>query len=88
MEVAASDWLLTDQVSSWPGTSAERGWRYLRQCLERYDAIDINMTYHKAVLETLLSHDATHPLPQWLLQNIEVRVHFLKRIYLSELLTH
>lgn len=70
-EVAASDWLLTDKVSSWPGTPADRGWRYLRQCLERYDSADTDYSYSKAVLETLLSNDSSPP-PPWLLQIVEV----------------
>ncbi|THH12327.1 hypothetical protein EW145_g80 [Phellinidium pouzarii] len=71
MEVATSDWLLTDKVSSWPGTHADRGWRYLRQCLERYDSVETDYSYSKAVLETILSHNASSPPPPWLLKTIE-----------------
>ncbi|KAI5124761.1 hypothetical protein M0805_005395 [Coniferiporia weirii] len=71
MESTASDWLLTDKVSSWPGTPADRGWRYLRQCLGRYDSAETEYSYSKAVLETLLSHDASSPPPPWLLQIVE-----------------
>lgn len=71
--MAASDWLLTDKVSSWPGSPADRGWRYLRQNLERYDNAGTDYSYNKAVLETLLTHDAALPLPPWLVQNISVR---------------
>jgi len=64
-------WLLTDKVSSWPGTPADRGWRYLRQSLERYDVVETDLTCTKAVLETLLSFDASYPPPPWLMQRIE-----------------
>jgi nuclear pore complex protein Nup160 len=71
-EMAASDWLLTDKVASWPGTSAERGWRYLRQSLERYDNDKSEYKYSKAVLDTLLLHDMHKSIPTWVLQRIQV----------------
>ncbi|KAL5508105.1 hypothetical protein ACEPAH_5723 [Sanghuangporus vaninii] len=70
IEAASSDWLLTDKVSSWSGTPTERAWRYLRQCLGRYDSVETDFRYSKAVLETLLSNDQSPP-PPWLLQTIE-----------------
>ncbi|EJD01293.1 uncharacterized protein FOMMEDRAFT_158427 [Fomitiporia mediterranea MF3/22] len=69
-EFVPSDWLLTDKVSSWPGSPADRGWRYLRQCLERYDSAETDYSYSKAVLETVLANDSSSP-PSWLLQIIE-----------------
>lgn len=72
LEIAKLDWLLTDKVSSWPGTPKDRGWRYLRQCLERYDSAETDYSYNKAVLETFLSHDAAMPLPPWLIKTIRV----------------
>lgn len=71
MEMTNVDWLLTDKVSSWTGEPADRGWRYLRQCLGRYDRVDTDFKYSKEVLETLLSHDQSSLPPPWLLQNIE-----------------
>lgn len=76
LEVASSDWLLTDKVSSWPGSAAERGWRYLRQSLERQDDQETDYKYSKAVLETLLAHDMTASLPPWLIQKLEVSSSF------------
>ena len=82
MDVPSTDWLLTDKVSSWPGSPAERGWRYLRQCLERYDTPETDYSYSKAVLETLIVHDQDQPArvtrappPPWLLAIIEVSTH-------------
>ena len=72
--MTASDWLLTDKVASWPGTSAERGWRYLRQSLERYDSGKSEYKYTKAVLDTLLLHDMHKSIPTWILQRIQVRL--------------
>lgn len=77
MEVASSDWLLTDKVSSWPGTPADRGWRYLRESLERYDSPETDYSYSQAVLETLLSSDSSSPPPPWLLQAVNVSNLFL-----------
>jgi len=72
-ESDTSDWLLTDRVSSWPGTPADRGWRYLRQSLERHDNPDTDFRYSKTTLETILSYDRLTPPPPWLIQIIEVR---------------
>ncbi|KAJ7179519.1 nucleoporin Nup120/160-domain-containing protein [Mycena filopes] len=60
-----SDWLLTDKVSSWPGSPADRGWRYLRQSLERHDGLDTDYKYTKTSLETILSLQRTSPPPPW-----------------------
>lgn len=67
-----SDWLLTDRVSSWPGTTADRAWRYLRQSLERHDNAGTDYKYSKATLETILSYDRFSPPPPWLLNILEV----------------
>jgi len=66
-----SDWLLTDRVSSWPGTTADRAWRYLRQSLERHDNAGTDYKYSKATLETILSYDRFSPPPPWLLNILE-----------------
>lgn len=68
-----SDWLLTDKVSSWPGSPADRGWRYLRQSLERHDGSDTDYKYTKVTLETILSLQRTQPPPPWLIHSLEVR---------------
>ncbi|KAJ7783415.1 hypothetical protein B0H14DRAFT_3585053 [Mycena olivaceomarginata] len=66
-----SDWLLTDKVSSWPGTAADRGWRYLRQSLERHDGPDTDYKYTKITLETILGLQRTSPPPPWLIHSLE-----------------
>ncbi|KAF7354945.1 hypothetical protein MSAN_01409400 [Mycena sanguinolenta] len=66
-----SDWLLTDKVSSWSGTPADRGWRYLRQSLERYDGPDTDYKYTKITLETILGLQRTSPPPPWLIHSLE-----------------
>lgn len=81
-ESDTSDWLLTDRVSSWPGTPADRGWRYLRQSLERHDGPDTDLKYTKITLETILSYDRLTPPPPWLIQVLEVsEIHGLLWIY-------
>lgn len=70
-ESDTSDWLLTDRVSSWPGTPADRGWRYLRQSLDRHDSSDTDFKYTKTTLETILSYDRLTPPPPWLIQILE-----------------
>ena len=67
-----SDWLLTDKVSSWQGTPADRGWRYLRQSLEQYDNAEMDCKYSKITLETILSTARSSP-PPWLTHVLEVR---------------
>ncbi|KAM5532722.1 hypothetical protein V8D89_013614 [Ganoderma adspersum] len=71
MSEDTSDWLLTDKVSSWPGTAAERGWRYLRQSLERHDGPQTDYRYTKVALETIMSFDRTSPPPPWLIHTLE-----------------
>ncbi|CDO74132.1 hypothetical protein BN946_scf185043.g182 [Trametes cinnabarina] len=71
MSEDTSDWLLTDKVSSWPGTSAEKGWRYLRQSLERHDGPQTDYSYTKVVLETIMAFDRTSPPPPWLIHTLE-----------------
>lgn len=68
-----SDWLLTDKVSSWPGSPADRGWRYLRQSLERHDGPETDYRYFKVTLETILSMQRSTPPPPWLIRTLEVR---------------
>ena len=67
-----SDWLLTDKVSSWQGTPADRGWRYLRQSLEQHDNAETDYKYSKVTLETILSAGSSSP-PPWLVHVLEVR---------------
>ncbi|GBE80373.1 hypothetical protein SCP_0300880 [Sparassis crispa] len=67
----SSDWLLTDKVISWPGTAADRGWRYLRELLERHDGPDTDYRYTKVTLETILELDRTSPPRQWLTQPLK-----------------
>lgn len=68
-----SDWLLTDKVSSWPGTPADRGWRYLRQALERHDGPETDFKYSKVTLETILEYDRASPPPPWLVHTLETQ---------------
>ncbi|OBZ71774.1 hypothetical protein A0H81_08206 [Grifola frondosa] len=68
-----SDWLLTDKVSSWPGTPADRGWRYLRQSLERHDGPETDYRYTKVTFETTLAWDRTSPPPPWLIHTLEAQ---------------
>lgn len=68
-----SDWLLTDNVSSWPGSPANRGWRYLRVALERHDSTETDYKYSKTAFETILSSDRSSPPPPWLIHSLEVR---------------
>lgn len=67
-----SDWLLTDKVSSWPGTPADRGWRYLRHSLQQHDNADTDYKYTKAALETILAADRSPSPPPWLVHRLEV----------------
>ncbi|KAF8211558.1 nucleoporin Nup120/160-domain-containing protein [Mycena galopus ATCC 62051] len=79
-----SDWLLTDKVSSWPGTPADRGWRYLRQSLERHDGPDTDYKYTKITLETILGLQRTSPPPPWLIHSLEEHHHeYLIRVNLK-----
>ncbi|KAI8984997.1 nucleoporin Nup120/160-domain-containing protein [Trametes punicea] len=71
MSEDTSDWLLTDKVSSWPGTPAEKGWRYLRQSLERHDGPQTDFRYTKVALETIMAFDRTSPPPPWLIHTLE-----------------
>lgn len=65
-----------DKVSSWPGTPAERGWRYLRHALESHDGPATEHRYSKAVLETILAHDRATEPPPWLITILEVRLSY------------
>ncbi|KAJ7283368.1 nucleoporin Nup120/160-domain-containing protein [Mycena rebaudengoi] len=78
-----SDWLLTDNVSSWPGNPSHQGWRYLRKSLERYDGPETDYKYTKITLETILSLQRTSPPPPWLIQSLEKHHHeYLIRVNL------
>ncbi|CAL1702056.1 unnamed protein product [Somion occarium] len=83
MSEDTSDWLLTDKASSWPGTYADRGWRYLRNSLEKHDGPHTDFSYSKVVFETLLAFDRSSTPPPWLVQSLE-RHHpeFLIRAFL------
>ncbi|KAL4241382.1 Nucleoporin Nup120/160 [Abortiporus biennis] len=65
-----SDWLLTDKVSSWTGTYADRAWRYLRQSLECHDGPQTDYAYYKTTLETILAFNRSSA-PPWLIQTLE-----------------
>ncbi|KAF7433113.1 hypothetical protein PC9H_005061 [Pleurotus ostreatus] len=78
-----TDWLLTDQVSTWTGTPADRGWRHLRQSLDRHDGIDTDFKYSKTVLDTILSFEKASTAPPWLIRSLEENCHeHLIRTYL------
>ncbi|TCD70458.1 hypothetical protein EIP91_003219 [Steccherinum ochraceum] len=62
-----SDWLLTDKVASWTGTTADRAWRYLRQSLELYDGPKSDYAYSKITFVTILAFERSPP-PPWLVQ--------------------
>lgn len=79
----SSDWLLTDKVSSWPGTAADRAWRYLRQALERHDGSQSSFSYSKITLETILSFDRSSQSPPWLISLLEVRGYRLQTVVMS-----
>ncbi|KAH6915289.1 nucleoporin Nup120/160-domain-containing protein [Coprinopsis sp. MPI-PUGE-AT-0042] len=68
-----SDWLLTDNASTWSGSPADRGWKFLRQALNRYDNATTDYRYTKAVMETVLSVDRNTPPPPWLVQTLEAQ---------------
>ncbi|KAJ7638443.1 nucleoporin Nup120/160-domain-containing protein [Roridomyces roridus] len=79
----SSDWLLTDKVSSWSGSQADRAWRYLRQSLERHDGPQTDYKYTKITLETILSLQRTLPPPPWLIHSLEEHHHeYLIRVTL------
>ncbi|KAI0643699.1 nucleoporin Nup120/160-domain-containing protein [Trametes meyenii] len=71
MSEDTSDWLLTDKISSWPGTPAEKGWRYLRQSLERHDGSQTDYRYTKVAFETIMAFDRASPPPPWLVHTLE-----------------
>ncbi|KAI5824156.1 hypothetical protein K523DRAFT_285520 [Schizophyllum commune Tattone D] len=68
-----ADWLLTDAVASWAGTPAEKGWRFLRDALSRYDGRATDWRYTKAVYEQIMSVGAQPP--PWLVQVLEENQH-------------
>ncbi|KAF8574446.1 hypothetical protein K439DRAFT_1399027 [Ramaria rubella] len=61
-----AEWLHSDRVAAWPGTVAERGWRYLRTALERHDTAETEHAYRKAAAEKILELDRARALPSWL----------------------
>ncbi|KAI6004184.1 nucleoporin Nup120/160-domain-containing protein [Pisolithus albus] len=67
----ASDWLLTDNAASWPGSPADRGWRYLKLALERHDGPETDYRYSKATLEAIFAHDRSFSPPPWLVRVLE-----------------
>ncbi|KAH9853874.1 nucleoporin Nup120/160-domain-containing protein [Lenzites betulinus] len=71
MSEDTSDWLLTDKISSWPGTPVEKGWRYLRQSLERHDGPQTDYRYTKVALDTIMAFDRSSPPPPWLIHTLE-----------------
>ncbi|KAG6329594.1 hypothetical protein ID866_9496 [Astraeus odoratus] len=81
-----SDWLLTDNVASWPGSPADRGWRYLKMALEQYDGPETDFAYSKATLEAILAHDRTSSPPPWLVHILEVSRYSLLLNYFALLL--
>ncbi|KAF9057494.1 nucleoporin Nup120/160-domain-containing protein [Panaeolus papilionaceus] len=64
-------WLLTDNTSSWQGTPADRGWRYLQHSLKRHDTTENDYRYSKAALETILGIDRSILPPPWLISTME-----------------
>ncbi|PPR02464.1 hypothetical protein CVT24_002013 [Panaeolus cyanescens] len=64
-------WLLTDNTTSWQGTPADRGWRYLQQSLKRHDTIENDYRYSKAALEAILGIDRSILPPPWLISTLE-----------------
>ncbi len=71
------DWLLTDKVTSWAGTPSDRGWRYLRQSLERHDSPDTDLRYSKVVFETIIGLERSSTPPPWLIHRLEVMIPLL-----------
>ncbi|KAH9036608.1 nucleoporin Nup120/160-domain-containing protein [Lactarius pseudohatsudake] len=68
-----TDWLLTDKITSWAGTSSDRAWRYLRQSLERHDGPDTDLRYSKIVFETITGLERASTPPPWLVHKLEER---------------
>ncbi|KAH8990090.1 nucleoporin Nup120/160-domain-containing protein [Lactarius akahatsu] len=66
-----TDWLLTDKITSWAGTSSDRAWRYLRQSLERHDGPDTDLRYSKIVFETITGLERASTPPPWLVHKLE-----------------
>ncbi|KAH8835198.1 hypothetical protein DL96DRAFT_1573284 [Flagelloscypha sp. PMI_526] len=64
-------WLLSSDIRSWPGSPAEKGWRYLRQSLQQYDSAENEYGYTKAVIETMLSHSVDTSPQSWLTELVE-----------------
>lgn len=67
-----ADWLVNDQVSSWPGTDAQRGWRYLEKSLERHDNLEVDYKYRKITLEKVMAQVGALVTPTWLTKFFEV----------------
>ncbi|KAI5985353.1 nucleoporin Nup120/160-domain-containing protein [Pisolithus albus] len=68
----ASDWLLTDNAASWPGSPVDRGWQYLKLALERHDGPETDYRYSKVTLEAIFAHDRSFSPPPWLVRVLEV----------------
>jgi hypothetical protein len=59
------------------GTPSDRGWRYLRQSLERHDGPDTNLRYSKVVFETITGLERASTPPPWLIHRLEVMIPLL-----------
>lgn len=65
-------WLFEGKASAWPGSLAERGWKYLRQALDLHDSAETDYKYTKAAIETILEQDRKRPLPPWIVCALDV----------------
>lgn len=88
------NWLLTDDIESWSGSHAQRGWRYLQLSLERHDDAKTDYSYRKAVFDTVLEMDRLDAVPSWLVKFFEenqpdylIRA-WLRKGYLYQALEH
>jgi hypothetical protein len=70
-EEETARWLLSEAVSGWNGSLEEKGWRFLRQALERYDSENNDYAYTKVAFDTVLTYQRSPP-PPWLVALIEV----------------
>ncbi|KAI0079746.1 hypothetical protein K474DRAFT_1658839 [Panus rudis PR-1116 ss-1] len=78
-----TNWLLTDEVSSWSGTYIDRAWRYLRYSLRKYDGPQTDFAYSKTVLELLLASERSSAPPPWLIESLqEYQPEYLIRTFL------
>ncbi|EJU06460.1 hypothetical protein DACRYDRAFT_113162 [Dacryopinax primogenitus] len=66
MNVAPWLELASERIGSWDGSIGEKAWRYLRECLERYDLPGTGYRYYKDVLEAMLAYNRHNRVPNWL----------------------